>query len=199
MESAKQRAQRALRVYVLMCLRPWRAYVLGVLTCLACLHAYVLTCLLCLRVYVRACYDKMFYFLTCLRAWCAFLSYLLYISILQFKNSHSKKMCALLTSRKNAFCILQKIEVPNVTETLWCCFYKRQSLFEGYRCINDSIGEERGSRTTILFLWEKNCLLQKPVWCNVRYPTCIEACKTVVEQDIRRVVEEFELPILNEI
>ena len=72
-------------------------------------------------------------------------------------------------------------------------------MFEGYGCVNDSIGEERGSRITILFLWEKHCLLQKPVWCNVRYPTSIKACKAVVEQDIRRVAEEFELPIVNEI
>ena len=72
-------------------------------------------------------------------------------------------------------------------------------MFEGCRCVNDSIEEERGGRTTILFLWGKNCLLQKPVWCNVWYPTCIEACKTVVEQDIRRAAEEFELSIVNEI
>ena len=50
-----------------------------------------------------------------------------------------------------------------------------------------------------LYLWGRNCLLQKPVWCNIQYPTCIEACKTIVEQDIRRVAEEFELPIVNEI
>ena len=43
----------------------------------------------------------------------------------------------------------------------------------------------------------KNCLLQKPVWCNVQYPACIEACKTVVEQDRRKVAEEFELPIVD--
>ena len=92
-----------LRAYVLGMSSWLRAYVLGVLTCLACLRvcmltclaclrAYVLTCLVCLRVYVRASYDEMFYFLTCLRTWCAFLSYLLYISILKFKNSHSKKI-----------------------------------------------------------------------------------------------------------
>ena len=81
--------------------RAWRACVLAcfacllacVFTCLACLRAYVLgvlTCLVCLRVYMRASYDEMFYFLTCLRTWCAFLSYLLYISILKFKNPFSK-------------------------------------------------------------------------------------------------------------
>ena len=96
-ESAKSRAWRALRVYVLACSRAWRAYVLGVFTCLVCLRACVLTCLVCLRVYVRACHDEMFYFLTCLHTWCAFLSYFVYISILKFKNSHSKKLCALLS------------------------------------------------------------------------------------------------------
>ena len=96
-ESAKLRAWRAYllaclrawRVYVLTCFHAWRAYVLGVLTCLA--------SLVCLRVYVRACYDEMFYFLTCLCTWCAFLSYLLYISTLKFKNFHGKKLCALLS------------------------------------------------------------------------------------------------------
>ena len=84
---------------VLMCLACLRAYVLTclaclrvcMLMCLACLCAYVLTCLVCLCVYMPACYDKMF-FLTCLLTWCAFLSYLLCISILKFKNSHSKKI-----------------------------------------------------------------------------------------------------------
>ena len=72
-ESAKS---RALRVYMLACL-----------ACLRARRAYVFACL---RVYVRACCDEMFYFLMYLRIWCAFLSYLLYISIL--KNSHSKKI-----------------------------------------------------------------------------------------------------------
>ena len=94
---------------MLLCLTCLRGYVLGVLTCLrayvlAWLRAYVLACLACLaclRVWracilgvlagVRACYDEMFYFLTCFHAWCAFLSYLLYISILTFKNSDSEK------------------------------------------------------------------------------------------------------------
>ena len=82
-----------LRAYVLMCLACLRVCML---MCLACLCAYVLTCLVCLCVYMPACYDKMF-FLTCLLTWCAFLSYLLCISILKFKNSHSKKLCALLS------------------------------------------------------------------------------------------------------
>ena len=37
---------------VLACSRAWHAYVLGVLTCLACLRACVLTCLACLRAHV---------------------------------------------------------------------------------------------------------------------------------------------------
>ena len=61
--------------------------VLGVLACVACLACFVLGVLAC----VRACYDEMFYVLTYLRTWCAFLSYLLYISILKFKNSYSEK------------------------------------------------------------------------------------------------------------
>ena len=72
-------------------------HVLAVLACSRALHVYVLACLVCLRVYVRACYDGIFFFLTCLRTCCAFLSYLLYISILKFKNSHSKKSRALLS------------------------------------------------------------------------------------------------------
>ena len=113
-ESAKSRAWRAcvlacfacLHAHVLTCLRCLcacvltclaclRADVLGVLTYLACLCAWrvqVLTCFVCLRVYVRACSDEIFYFFTCLRTWCAFLSYQLYISTLKFKNSHSKKI-----------------------------------------------------------------------------------------------------------
>ena len=54
-ESAKSRAWRALRVYVLACSR---AHVLGVLS------ACVLTCLACLRAWCA-------YVLACLRAWCA--------------------------------------------------------------------------------------------------------------------------------
>ena len=113
-ESVKSRAWRAcelcvftcfacLHAYVLACLacfhawRAWRAYVLGVL---ACLRAYVVACqrasVLGVLTCAHACYDEMFYFLTCLRTWCictwcAFLSYLLYISTLKFKNSCSEK------------------------------------------------------------------------------------------------------------
>ena len=99
-ESAKLRARvlcvftclRAHVLCVLTCLRAQRACVLTCLACLRAQHACVLTCLVCLRACVRGCYDEMFYFLTCLRTWCAFLSYLLYISILKFKNSQSKQI-----------------------------------------------------------------------------------------------------------
>ena len=53
---------------------------------LKCLSVSVLGALAC----VLACYDEMFHFLTCLRTWCAFLSYLPYISILKFENSYSE-------------------------------------------------------------------------------------------------------------
>ena len=90
---------------VFACLRAWCACVLACLACLracllVCLRAYVLTCLracvLGVLLCVHACYDEMFYFLTCLRTWCmytwcAFLSYFLCISILKFKNSCSEK------------------------------------------------------------------------------------------------------------
>ena len=83
-----------LRACVLTYLPCLRVYVLGLLACLVCLRACVLTCLVCLCACVCACYDEMFYFLTCLRTWCAFLSYLLYISIFKFKNSYSiKSVC----------------------------------------------------------------------------------------------------------
>ena len=82
LESAKSHAWPALRVYVLACSRAWcayvltclRAYVLGVLTCSACMRAYVLGVLVRVRACVHACFDEMFYFLTCLSTWCAFLS-----------------------------------------------------------------------------------------------------------------------------
>ena len=85
------RARRTCVLGVPTCLR---VYVLGVFTCLRAGRAYVLAYL---RVSLRACYNEMFYFLTCLCTWCSFLSYLLCISTLKFKNSHSKKLCALLS------------------------------------------------------------------------------------------------------
>ena len=61
------------------------------------------------------------------------------------------------------------------------------------------LGKKEAVEQPFYFCGKKNCLLQKPVWCNVRYPTSIEVCKTVVEQDRRRVAVEFELPIVDEI
>ena len=60
-------------------------------------------------------------------------------------------------------------------------------------------GKKEAVEELFYFCGKKNCLLQMPVWCNFRYPTCIEACQTVAEEDITRVVEEFELPIITEI
>ena len=97
---------RSLRVYVLACLRTWRACVLDVLAC------------------VRACYDEMFYFLTCLHTWRAFLSFLLHISILTFKNSYSKKFACFV--RLNIFLIY--ILIPTY-ETIW-------SQLKGNRKVN---------------------------------------------------------------
>ena len=68
LESAKSHAWPALHVYVLACSRAWCAYVL------TCLRAYVLGVLVRVRACVHACFDEMFYFLTCLSTWCAFLS-----------------------------------------------------------------------------------------------------------------------------
>ena len=78
---ACSRALRAWRACALTCLR---ASVLGVLACLACLRAW--------RACVRACIVVTMKCLIFLRVCvlgilCAFLSYLLYISILKFKNS----------------------------------------------------------------------------------------------------------------
>ena len=80
---------RALCVCVLACSRAWRAYVL------ACLRDYLLGVLMCLRAWcvcVCACVLVMMKCFIFLRTCCAFLSYLLYISTLKFKNSHSKKI-----------------------------------------------------------------------------------------------------------
>ena len=65
--------------------------VLGVLGELACLHASMLGVLAC----VRACYDEMFYFLTCLRTWCVF--FVLLALHLNLKILTAKNLCALLS------------------------------------------------------------------------------------------------------
>ena len=84
-------------------------WVLDVLACFACLRAWVLKCLACLhawRAYVlprlacsRACVRvyvlvmmKCFIFLRVCVLCVLFFSYLLYISILKFKNSYNKKL-----------------------------------------------------------------------------------------------------------
>ena len=79
---------RAYELVCLACLVCLRASVLGVLGVLKYLSASVLGAFAC----VRDIYDEMLYFLACLRTWRAFLSYLLYISILKFKNSYSEKL-----------------------------------------------------------------------------------------------------------
>ena len=91
----------------------WHAHVLG-----------VLTCLVCLRTCVRTCYDEMFYFRACLRTWCAFLSYLLYILILEFKNSCSKTFVCFV--KLNIFLIY--ILIPTY-KTIW-------NQFKGSRKVN---------------------------------------------------------------
>ena len=111
------------RAYVLPCLACLFAFVLGVLTCLTCLrvwHAYILGVLACMR----ACYDEMFYILMCLCTWYAFLSYLLYISILKFKNSYSEKFVCFV--KLNIFLIYILI---STYKTIW-------NQFKGSRKVN---------------------------------------------------------------
>ena len=79
---------RACRACVLAYFCAWRACVLGVFKCLHAWRACVLTCLLCLRACVVITMKCFIFLRVCaLDVWCAFLSYLLYISILKFKNS----------------------------------------------------------------------------------------------------------------
>ena len=87
---------RARVLGVLTCLRARRTCVLA---CLVCLPAYVLGVLTCLRACVCQCVlgiMKCLIFLRVCVLGVLFLSYLLCISILKFKNSHSKKLCASL-------------------------------------------------------------------------------------------------------
>ena len=184
---------RAWRAYEFACLRAWRIYVL---TCLACLCAQVLTCLVCLHLYVRACllwwnilFSYVFTYLVCF-----------IFQYLNLKILTAKKLCALLTSRKNTFYIIRKIEVRNVTGDV-VMWFLRKVVFVWRLQVRWRFhwGKKESVEQLFYFCGEKNCLLQKPVWCNVQYLMCIKACKTVVEQDIRRVAEEFEFPIVNEI
>ena len=139
MESGKLRAWRARVLCVFACLRAHvlcvftclRTCVLGVLTCFVCLHAWgpcVLACfsasVLGALACVRACYDEIFYFLTCYCTWCAFLFYLLYISILKFKNFYSEKFPCFV--KLNIFLIY--ILIPTY-KTIW-------NQFRGSRKVN---------------------------------------------------------------
>ena len=144
---------RALRVYVLACLGVWHACVLGmparlrvyVLGVLVCLHASVLgvfVCLACLRAYmhgvlacVRACVVvtmKCFIFLgVCgLGVGCAFLSYLLCISILKFKNSWSKQIVCFV--KLNTFLIY--ILIPTYKGTNLRVAEKSIDISYSYSC-----------------------------------------------------------------
>ena len=115
-KSTKLSAWRACVLCMFTCLG---AQMLGLLTCLACLRASalsVLTSLVCLRSCVRACYDEMFYFLTCLRTLCALFSYLLYISILKFKNSYNKKLVCFVKLNIFIYILIQTYK------TIWIKF-----------------------------------------------------------------------------
>ena len=132
---------------VLACSRAWRACVL---TYLACLRAYVLTCLACLRVCVFTCLAYLRAYVlgvlmcsgayvlgvlaslrACLLWWNILFSYVftyLVCFIFQYLNLKiltTKKLCALLTNRKNAFYIIRKIEVRNVTGDVVMWFLRK--------------------------------------------------------------------------
>ena len=196
-----------------------RTYVLGVFTCL---RAYVLGVLTCLRVYVLGAFTCLrawhAYVLTCLRAWCAciftcmlvmmkcfiflrvYVLGVLYILILKFKNSHSKKIvCFVNQPQKRILHYKENRSAKCYGRRCDVVFTKGSLCLKVTGALTIPLEEKEAVEQLFYFCGEKHCLLQKPVWCNVRYPTCIEACKTVVEQDIRRVAEEFEFPIVNEI
>ena len=98
----------------LPCLRAWRAYVFACLRAwvLTCLCAYVLGVLVCLRaclLWWNVLFSYVIAYLVC------FLSYLFYISKLEFKNCVLGKNAFYIIIRKNAFYIIRKIKVRNVT------------------------------------------------------------------------------------
>ena len=124
---------------VLACFACLCTHMLGVLPRLVCLRASMLVMMkyfifwhasgLCVLMCVHSCYDEIFYFLTCLRTWCigtwcAFLSYLLYISTLKFKNSCSEKFACFV--KLNIFLIY--ILIPTY-KTIW-------NQFKGSRKVN---------------------------------------------------------------
>ena len=140
---------RALRVYVLACLGVWhacvlgmparlRAYVLGVLVCLHASVLSVLSCLACLcaqHACVLTCVVvtmKCFIFLgVCgLGVGCAFLSYLLCISILKFKNSWSKQIVCFV--KLNTFLIY--ILIPTYKGTNLRVAEKSIDISYSYSC-----------------------------------------------------------------
>ena len=123
---------RALRAYVLtwslfncmlglfVCLRAWyllsglRAHVLDMLDCsrawrthmhgvLACLHVRVLSVLAYSHICNAFC-TKIFYVLPCLCTWCPCLSYLLYISKLNPKNSSIAQFVCIINLNIQPFC-----------------------------------------------------------------------------------------------
>ena len=98
---------RAWRAYVFACLHAWRAYVLGVLACLRACYACMFMCVLVMMkcfIFLRVCVLGVLFCLICFT-----------FQYLNLKILTAKKLCALLTSRKNTFYIIRKIEVRNVT------------------------------------------------------------------------------------
>ena len=98
-----------------MCLR---AYVPGIFTCLRAWRAYVLTCL---RTWCACAFTcvlvmmKCFIFLRVSVLGVLFCLICFTFQYLNLKILTAKKLCALLTSRKNAFYIIKKMEVRNDT------------------------------------------------------------------------------------
>ena len=173
-------------------------------TCLAYLRAYVLGLLMCSGAYVlgvlaslRACMLVMMKYFIFLRV---YVLGVLYISILKFKNSHSKKIvCFVNQPQKHILHYKENRSVKYYGRRCDVVFTKGSLCLKVTGALTIPLGKKEAVEQLFYFCGEKNCLLQKPVWCNVQYPMCIKACKTVVEQDIRRVAEEFEFPIVNEI
>ena len=121
-----------------------RTYVLGVFTCL---RAYVLGVLTCLRVYVLGVFTSLrawhAYVLTCLRAWCAciftcmlvmmkcfiflrvYVLRVLYILILKFKNSHSKKIVCFVNQPQKHILHYKENRSANVTGDVVMWFLRK--------------------------------------------------------------------------
>ena len=110
MDSAKSRAWRALRVYVLECSRAWRVCVLS---CLACFRASVLPCSACLRACVLV-IMKLFIFL---RFWVVGVLFCLICFTFQYLNLK-------ILTVKNFYALLSR------TYFLFTCWYQLIKLFE---------------------------------------------------------------------